>query len=85
MSRAGRRARRQRLAAGEVGPTAFRTPRPSQAEDDRIVALAAERAHWLYVSGSYGWEIEQARRRGQRNRVLRERRLARTSRRAEAA
>jgi hypothetical protein len=71
MSRAGRRARRQRFATGGAGPAAIRT-----AFEDHAAALVAERAAWVAAAGTAGWQAEQTRRRGERTRVLRARRLA---------
>ena len=68
MSRAGRRARAARLAAAGLWP---------RTEDIRCALLLAERARWIYRAGLVGWEREQTRRRGERNRRLKAARLAR--------
>lgn len=85
MSRAGRRARRQRLATERWDPAAVLTAGPGNAASDRAAVLAAERAAWVAAAGTLGWEREQARRRGERNRVLRARRIARALRRVSRA
>jgi hypothetical protein len=59
VSRAGRRARRERLVvAGHWRP---------ETEEDRAAAMFAEQDLWTRVGGTLAWERELARRRGARN------------------
>ena len=77
MSRAGKRARRQRLiAAGQWQPSSILAAAPGKAAEDRAAAIFAERDLWVSTGGTLAWEREQARRRGERNTRIRERRLA---------
>ena len=63
MSRAGRRARRERLiASGQWTPSAC----IERTEDDRRAAIIAEHAAWIREVGVLGWQREQDQRRAER-------------------
>jgi hypothetical protein len=67
VSRAGRRARRERLiAAGLWTPAAVLAASEREQDDSRMRALAAERGDWLREVGLVGWQREQDRRRAAR-------------------
>lgn len=64
MSRAGRRARRERLiAAGLWEPSSILAASERTPEDNRTRALIADRDAWIRETGILGWQREQNRRR----------------------
>jgi hypothetical protein len=77
MSRAGRRARRNRLAPAGLweSPGAKVAPLPPPREIQIAQAMQAERDEWVWRVGICGWEAEQARRRHARSMVARDKRL----------
>ena len=78
MSRAGRRARRNRLAPAGLweSPGAKVAPLPPPREIQIAQAMQADRDEWVWRVGIVGWEAEQARRRHARSMVARAKRLA---------
>jgi hypothetical protein len=72
MSRAGRRARRQRLIDADQWTPSSSLPGPA---DGRLTRIIAERDGWIREAGLLGWRREQNRRRAPRIATTR-RRLA---------
>jgi hypothetical protein len=74
VSRAGWRARRERLiAAGLWEPSAILAASEREPEGNRARAFIAERDDWLREVGSDGWQREQNRRRASRTAATRQR------------
>jgi hypothetical protein len=67
MSRAGRRARRERLiAAGLWEPSTVLAESERTPDDSRTRALLADRDAWIREAGVLGWQREMNRRRASR-------------------
>jgi hypothetical protein len=67
VSRAGRRARRERLIAeGKWEPSSILATSERKPDDSRTRALIADRDAWIREAGLVGWQAEQNRRRGAR-------------------
>ena len=77
MSRAGRRARRERLAPAGLweAPAAKVARLPPSREIQVALALQADRDEWVWRVGITGWEAEQASRRHARSMLARDKRL----------
>jgi hypothetical protein len=67
VSRAGRRARRERLiAAGLWEPSTILAANDRTPDDNRVRALIADRDAWVRETGLLGWQREQDQRRAER-------------------
>jgi len=73
MSRAGRRARRERLIASGGWTPSSSLPNPPDPDADRRSRLIAEQAAWIAEAGLLGWQREQNRRRASRTAATRQR------------